>query len=1105
MRSLILSCLMIIVFLFNASLSNSQPNTYSKIWIVIKDSITQTQTDTALVIFGNQWQATYDKDSLFPSLEERYAPPPSPGFDVRWLSIPGRPRPTLVCYEIRGTPDNSTMVDTFVLGITNPTSPASRWKFKWPSASYLTARCDSMFLVDPMGIINKINMFTTDSLIIYGPDNLGISKLFIYKYGVKYADTISQIGGTIYEDRNANQIRDNIGMPGEEKGFSGWQVNLTGPENRSAITDTNGRYNFIDLVDGNYTVNELVQSGWGQTSPLPSGNHTITINDGSRYFPNADFGNRSIGTISGLIFNDINGNSVKDIGDTTLQGWKIYLHNSGMTLIDSSISNTIGQYIFEWLTPGAYSITEFQDTSWIQTYPTGIGSHTINIDIGDILTGFNFGNTHGYRYVGSGTGNWSDSASWPGGNAPGSTDPVSIPPNVVITIDSLPNDTVAALRMETGSSIQFAPSVGQLVITGKLQIDPGAILQFSTNSDTTRLICYNDWVNHGTLDPGHSTITFAGNQPKTIIGDSTSNTFYRMEVNGDSTSIIGNLVIQNSLLLNNDITQGDQDTVFIDTSNTNAIQDTGKILQGTIQRVIAPGDTNIYRFESPESFIQFLDEGLLSTQALPSTLRLVTFTTKPNKDIGNMFRWNLIGGNVDTLKQTITATTSIINSKWVFGIPRPPRRLMSITDSLISGFTSVNRIYSIKLQGGENIRSKISLRYNQSEVPEGFAESNLVLLSGPYYTDSVSMNWNMVSLPLEPPNHSKAILFPLSSSQAFSYDGNYVEQADLKYGDGYWLKFPENQEVNIFGDDRNNVTVPVKEGWNMIGSISYPIATSSVSSDPPGIISPDIFGYTTVYKSVDTLLPLRAYWVKVGSTGYLTLSTESGSYSLKINRPTSLLDKLNSLYISDAASNEQILYFGNSIGKNITRYELPPVPPAGMFDVRFTTNNKVAVTEDEIKDYPIVVSSANYPISVRWEIKEGSSNACLIVNGHAISLSRTGATEISNPKSEIKLRFTSSSSTELPKEFALHQNYPNPFNPLTIINYQLPIANWVTLKVYNVLGQEVATLVDEMQDAGYKSVEWNANNFSSSVYFYRLTTKSEVKSFVAVKKLLLMK
>jgi len=76
----------------------------------------------------------------------------------------------------------------------------------------------------------------------------------------------------------------------------------------------------------------------------------------------------------------------------------------------------------------------------------------------------------------------------------------------------------------------------------------------------------------------------------------------------------------------------------------------------------------------------------------------------------------------------------------------------------------------------------------------------------------------------------------------------------------------------------------------------------------------------------------------------------------------------------------------------------------------------------------------------------------------------------------------------LPDEFALGQNYPDPFNPSTTIQYQLPIPARVTLRVYNILGQVVTTLVDEVQDAGYKSVVWNAGNVASGVYFYRLQT-----------------
>lgn len=81
-----------------------------------------------------------------------------------------------------------------------------------------------------------------------------------------------------------------------------------------------------------------------------------------------------------------------------------------------------------------------------------------------------------------------------------------------------------------------------------------------------------------------------------------------------------------------------------------------------------------------------------------------------------------------------------------------------------------------------------------------------------------------------------------------------------------------------------------------------------------------------------------------------------------------------------------------------------------------------------------------------------------------------------------------------PSQFALMQNYPNPFNPSTTIRYELPEASRVSLKVFNVLGQELATLVDGVEGPGHKLVEFNAGNLSSGIYFIRLTAGKNVQT-----------
>ncbi|MFC2093521.1 YCF48-related protein [Bacteroidota bacterium] len=97
--------------------------------------------------------------------------------------------------------------------------------------------------------------------------------------------------------------------------------------------------------------------------------------------------------------------------------------------------------------------------------------------------------------------------------------------------------------------------------------------------------------------------------------------------------------------------------------------------------------------------------------------------------------------------------------------------------------------------------------------------------------------------------------------------------------------------------------------------------------------------------------------------------------------------------------------------------------------------------------------------------------------------------------------FINQRSSEIPEGFSLYQNYPNPFNPVTTIRFDLHNSSYSKLIIYNILGKEIATLVNEKLSVGSYEVNWNASEYPSGVYFYKLITEE----FTNTRKMILLK
>jgi hypothetical protein len=374
-------------------------------------------------------------------------------------------------------------------------------------------------------------------------------------------------------------------------------------------------------------------------------------------------------------------------------------------------------------------------------------------------------------------------------------------------------------------------------------------------------------------------------------------------------------------------------------------------------------------------------------------------------------------------------------------------------------------------------------------------------------TVSIATGWNLVSIPgLHPADQNVNTWWPYRdvAASVFKYTAGYIPVTSAFPGTGYWMKHSGSRIYNT-GDEWPARGINIIEhnpiqgaaGWNLIGGYEESVPASGITTTPPGLITGSVYKYSGGYISAASIDPGYAYWVKLTGSGQINIP--SGNDAGRSGDPEIFRESSNfaKIIITDASQKLYTLYAvtgetGSSSGVDLNKFDLPPYPPQGIFDIRYSSQRyaeRINITPQAVE-----MMGVQYPVKVKAE-------------GTGLILSNETGKEIARLKDGEEASVTSPgklfvSENVIPAFYALEQNYPNPFNPGTTIQFSISedVKN-VKLIIYTALGEKVTELVNKELEAGTYKYSWDASGFSSGIYFYKIVAGK----FISTRKMILIK
>ncbi len=439
----------------------------------------------------------------------------------------------------------------------------------------------------------------------------------------------------------------------------------------------------------------------------------------------------------------------------------------------------------------------------------------------------------------------------------------------------------------------------------------------------------------------------------------------------------------------------------------------------------------------------------------------------------------------------------------------------------------------------------------------------LVQLTGegikPSVTKKFAPGWNLIGLPLYPLSPLKDSVFGSFSSiyVLFKYaNGSYVSADSVLIGRGYWLGLQDTMNFSMTGMPvMSDTLIPLNAGWNLISllylkdlrktNLQIKNGSTILSLDDAvnqGWVQGNLFAFSRTsnsYVSIDTMDQFYGYWFAALLSGLEIKFVKSQTIGSLPKIQQDFIDERNwklNLIASNSISKDELFYFGlnenasSGFDNSLDNAKPPLNPNDSAVEIYFKRNNwnslftkylsdirRFSINQNFLWDFEFYSKRAEQS-TISWKNLNQIFPAEFVnqyyfllidsTNNRTIDMKSTSSYQFNHngniTKFAVKFGKITDVEIDLFKyEYKLSQNFPNPFNPTTKISFSVKEKSSVSISLYNLLGKEIAKLVDAEKNPGEYEIEIDANKLGlvSGIYFYKMTANN----FSAFKKLIYLK